>query len=79
MTISGTRFKALAILGTGSDVGKSLIVAGICRFLSRKSVRVAPFKAQNMALNSFVTLDGGRSAERRRCKLRPAGLSRRWI
>jgi adenosylcobyric acid synthase len=59
MTISGTRFKALAILGTGSDVGKSLIVAGICRLLSRKSVRVAPFKAQNMALNSFVTLDGG--------------------
>ncbi|TKB68296.1 MAG: cobyric acid synthase [Nitrospira sp.] len=50
---------ALAILGTGSDVGKSLIVAGICRLLSRKGVRVAPFKAQNMALNSFVTLDGG--------------------
>jgi adenosylcobyric acid synthase len=51
--------KAVAILGTGSDVGKSLIVAGICRLLSRKGVRVAPFKAQNMALNSFVTLDGG--------------------
>jgi adenosylcobyric acid synthase len=51
--------KALAILGTGSDVGKSLIVAGICRLLSRTGVRVAPFKAQNMALNSFVTLDGG--------------------
>ena len=59
MTISGTPTKALAILGTGSDVGKSLIVAGICRLLSRKGVRVAPFKAQNMALNSFVTLDGG--------------------
>ena len=51
--------KALAILGTGSDVGKSLIVAGLCRLLSRKGVGVAPFKAQNMALNSFVTLDGG--------------------
>lgn len=50
--------RAVAILGTGSDVGKSLIVAGICRLLSRKGVRVAPFKAQNMALNSFVTLDG---------------------
>src|SRR6266852_456908 len=59
MTISGARVKALAILGTGSDVGKSLIVAGLCRLLSRKGVRVAPFKAQNMALNSFVTLDGG--------------------
>ena len=59
MTISGTPVKALAILGTGSDVGKSLIVAGLCRLLSRKGARVAPFKAQNMALNSFVTLDGG--------------------
>jgi adenosylcobyric acid synthase len=51
--------RALAILGTGSDVGKSLVVAGICRLLSRNCIRVAPFKAQNMALNSFVTLDGG--------------------
>ena len=59
MTIPGTPAKALAILGTGSDVGKSLIVAGICRLLSRRGVRVAPFKAQNMALNSFVTIDGG--------------------
>lgn len=59
MTPSRTPVKAFAILGTGSDVGKSLIVAGICRLLFRKHVRVAPFKAQNMALNSFVTLDGG--------------------
>jgi adenosylcobyric acid synthase len=59
MTISGTPVKALAILGTGSDVGKSLIVAGLCRLLFRKGSQVAPFKAQNMALNSFVTLDGG--------------------
>ena len=59
MTNSNTSVKALAILGSGSDVGKSLIVTGICRLLSRKGVRVAPFKAQNMALNSFVTLDGG--------------------
>jgi len=59
MALFATPVKALAILGTGSDVGKSLIVAGLCRLLSRKGVRVAPFKAQNMALNSFVTLDGG--------------------
>jgi adenosylcobyric acid synthase len=59
MTNSKPAVKALAILGTGSDVGKSLVVAGICRLLSRKGVRVAPFKAQNMALNSFVTIDGG--------------------
>ena len=59
MTISDTPVKTLAILGTGSDVGKTLIVAGICRLLSRRGVWVAPFKAQNMALNSFVTIDGG--------------------
>ncbi|RPH76732.1 MAG: cobyric acid synthase [Nitrospiraceae bacterium] len=59
MTKFSTPTKALAILGTGSDVGKSLVVAGICRLMSRRDKRVAPFKAQNMALNSFVTLDGG--------------------
>ncbi|HWV46162.1 MAG TPA: cobyric acid synthase, partial [Nitrospira sp.] len=50
--------RALAILGTGSDVGKSLITAGICRLLRRTGVHVAPFKAQNMSLNSFVTPGG---------------------
>ena len=59
MTIFCRPTKALAILGTGSDVGKSLIAAGFCRLLARNGLRVAPFKAQNMALNSFVTLDGG--------------------
>ena len=51
--------RAIAILGTGSDVGKSLVTAGLCRLLYRAGVRVAPFKAQNMSLNSFVTSDGG--------------------
>ena len=50
--------RAIGILGTGSDVGKSLITAGICRLLCRRGVRVAPFKAQNMSLNSFVTPEG---------------------
>ncbi|MDA8207429.1 MAG: cobyric acid synthase [Actinomycetota bacterium] len=51
--------KGLAVLGTGSDVGKSTVVAGLCRVLSDAGVSVAPFKAQNMALNSYVTEDGG--------------------
>ncbi len=49
---------ALLIAGTSSDAGKSLISAGICRWLVRRGVRVAPFKAQNMALNSAVTPGG---------------------
>jgi adenosylcobyric acid synthase len=47
------------IQGATSDAGKSTLVAGLCRVLYRKGVRVAPFKPQNMALNSAVTADGG--------------------
>jgi adenosylcobyric acid synthase len=49
---------ALLVAGTTSDAGKSLITAGICRWLHREGVSVAPFKAQNMALNAAVTPDG---------------------
>jgi adenosylcobyric acid synthase len=51
--------KALMICGTGSDVGKSVLTAGLCRILRNRGVRVAPFKSQNMALNSAVTPEGG--------------------
>ncbi|HYZ36036.1 MAG TPA: cobyric acid synthase [Pseudonocardiaceae bacterium] len=50
---------ALLIAGTTSDAGKSVLVAGICRWLARRGVSVAPFKAQNMSNNSVVTPDGG--------------------
>src|SRR5512134_2908700 len=51
--------KALMIQGTGSGAGKSAIVAGLCRIFRDSGLRVAPFKAQNMALNSYITRDGG--------------------
>lgn len=49
----------LMVQGTTSNAGKSILVAGLCRVLSRCGQKVAPFKPQNMALNSAVTLDGG--------------------
>lgn len=51
--------KALMFMGTGSDVGKSLIVAGLCRALVNRGLSVAPFKPQNMSNNAAVTEDGG--------------------
>ncbi|MCH6159588.1 cobyric acid synthase [Streptomyces marispadix] len=48
----------MLVAGTTSDAGKSVVTAGICRWLSRKGMKVAPFKAQNMSLNSYVTREG---------------------
>lgn len=51
--------RSIMIQGTSSDAGKSTLVTALCRVLYRKGIRVAPFKPQNMALNSVVTKDGG--------------------
>lgn len=51
--------KTIMIQGATSDAGKSALATGLCRLLARRGVRVAPFKPQNMALNSAVTVDGG--------------------
>ena len=57
--MNGFPYRTLMVQGTTSDAGKSTVVAALCRLLRRRSVRVAPFKPQNMALNSAVTRDGG--------------------
>ncbi|MEW6368368.1 MAG: cobyric acid synthase [Acidobacteriota bacterium] len=57
MALTGAR--CLAILGTGSDAGKSVVVTALCRIFSDMGLRVAPFKAQNMSNNSYVTPDRG--------------------
>ncbi len=66
--------KKIMLLGTGSSVGKSLLTTALCRIFMRDGYKVAPFKSQNMALNSFITKDGGEMGRAQVAQAEAAGV-----